>query len=127
MRRADPLLSEGIRYEPEGTPIDEMFSELLSRFDLIETDANDEPERWVEVKAMKGSLENRPVGLFSVQFEFARQHGEQYWLYVVEHAGDPDRARIIKIKNPAGRAGTFTFGKGWTAIAVIDGGLAKAS
>ena len=26
-------------------------------FDLIETDANDEPERWIEVKAMKGSLQ----------------------------------------------------------------------
>ena len=96
-------------------------------FDLIETDANEEPERWIEVKAMKGSLENRPVGLSSVQFEFARQHGEQYWLYVVEYAGDPDRARIVKISNPAGRAGTFTFDKGWTAIAVIDDGLEKAS
>jgi len=90
-------------------------------FDLIETDSNDEPERWIEVKAMKGSLENRPVGLSSVQFEFARQHGEQYWLYVVEYAGHSERSRIIKINNPAGRAGTFTFDKGWTAIAVIDG------
>jgi hypothetical protein len=96
-------------------------------FDLIETDTNDEPERWIEVKAMKGTLENRPVGLSRVQFEFARQHGEQYWLYIVEHAGDPDRARIVKINNPAGRAGTFTFDKGWTAIAVIDEGLKKAS
>jgi Domain of unknown function (DUF3883) len=65
-------------------------------YDLIETDANDEPERWVEVKAMKGSLDNRPVGLSSVQFEFARQHGEQYWLYVVEYAGDLRRARIVQ-------------------------------
>lgn len=89
-------------------------------FDLVETDVNNEPERWIEVKAMKGSLEDRPVGLSSVQFEFARQHGEQYWLYIVEHAGDVARSRIVKIGNPAGRAGTFTFDKGWISIADVD-------
>jgi hypothetical protein len=86
-------------------------------FDLIETDANDEPERWIEVKAMKEALEDRPVGISSAQFEFARQHGEQFWLYVVERANDPDRARIIKIKDPVGKAGTFTFDKGWSSVA----------
>lgn len=89
-------------------------------FDLVETDANDEPERWVEVKAMKGSLEDRPVGLSSAQFEFARQHGEQFWLYVVECADDPDRARIVKIQDPVGKAGSYTFDKGWSCIAEID-------
>jgi hypothetical protein len=89
-------------------------------FDLIETDANDEPERWVEVKAMKGTLDNRPVGISSVQFEFARQHGKQFWLYVVERANDPDRARIVKIKDPVGKAGTFTFDKGWSSVAEIE-------
>lgn len=89
-------------------------------FDLVETDANAEPERWVEVKAMKGCLEDRPVGLSSVQFEFARQHGDQYWLYVVEHADDETRARILKIKDPVGRSGTFTFDKGWASIAQVD-------
>lgn len=89
-------------------------------FDLVETDANDEPERWVEVKAMKGCLEDRPVGLSSTQFEFARQHGDQYWLYIVEHADDETQARIVRIKDPVGRAGTFTFDKGWASIAHID-------
>lgn len=89
-------------------------------FDLVETDANDEPERWVEVKAMKGCLEDRPVGLSSAQFEFARQHGDQYWLYIVEYADDVERARILKIKNPVGRTGTFTFDKGWASVAQLD-------
>ena len=30
-------------------------------FDLLELDASGEPERWIEVKAMSGSLEDRPV------------------------------------------------------------------
>jgi hypothetical protein len=92
-------------------------------FDLIEMDADGSPERWVEIKAMTGSLKDRPVGLSRVQFEFARQHGEQYWLYVVEHAGDLSRSRIIKIQDPAGKAGTFTFDHGWIEIADIDGGV----
>ncbi|MGE5159000.1 MAG: protein NO VEIN domain-containing protein, partial [Gemmatimonas sp.] len=78
-------------------------------------------------KAMKGSLEDRPVGLSSVQFEFARQHGDQYWLYIVEHAGDAARSRIVKIKDPAGRAGTFTFDKGWISIAHLEGPLQATS
>lgn len=89
-------------------------------FDLVESDANGEPERWVEVKAMKATLEDRPVGLSSAQFEFARQHGEQFWLYVVERADDPNHARIVKIKDPVGKAGSFTFDKGWSSIADID-------
>jgi hypothetical protein len=89
-------------------------------FDLIEPDANNESQRWIEVKAMKGSLEDRPVGLSSVQFDFARRHGEQFWLYIVEHADDPKRARIVRISDPVGKAGTFTFDKGWASVAEID-------
>jgi hypothetical protein len=96
-------------------------------FDLIETDAVGDPERWIEIKAMKGSLRDRPVGLSQVQFEFARQHGEQYWLYVVEHAGDPSQSRILKIQDPAGRTGTFTFDRGWENIADVEEPLPTTS
>jgi hypothetical protein len=90
-------------------------------FDLVEYDAVGEPERWVEVKAMSGTLNDRPVGMSSAQFEFARKTGEQYWLYIVENASERKTARILKIQNPARRAGYFTFDRGWEAIAEIDG------
>ena len=57
-------------------------------FDLFETGPDGRPARWCEVKAMTGSLGDRPVGVSSKQFECAREHGTSYWLYVVEHAGD---------------------------------------
>jgi hypothetical protein len=38
----------------------------------------------------------------------------------VERANDPDRARIVKIKDPNGKAGTFTFDKGWSSVAEIE-------
>jgi hypothetical protein len=106
IRAREPLL----QLTPAGNP----------GFDLVESDLAGEPQRWIEVKAMAGCLEDRPVGLSSVQFNFARQHGDQHWLYVVEHAGDAERARIVKIQNPAGRVGTFTFDHGWVSIADID-------
>ncbi|RAS04892.1 sacsin N-terminal ATP-binding-like domain-containing protein [Ensifer adhaerens] len=87
-------------------------------FDLIEKDVAGEPERWIEVKAMKGTLADRPVGLSSAQMEHARRCGDQFWLYVVERAGTA-QARVLKICNPHGATGTFTFDRGWEAIASI--------
>jgi hypothetical protein len=86
-------------------------------FDLVENDSAGKPNRWVEVKAMTGSLEGRPVGLSHVQFETAQVKGDRYWLYVVENAGSPDIARVIRIRNPAGRASTFVFDRGWILAA----------
>ena len=86
-------------------------------FDLFELDAQNVPMRWVEVKSMKGAFDNRPVTLTSTQFEFAQEKQNAYWLYVVENAGNPDLARIIRIRNPAGKARNFTFDKGWREAA----------
>ena len=88
-------------------------------FDLYEPGAADTPARWCEVKAMTGSLRDRPVGLSHTQFDCAREHGQAYWLYVVERAGATD-ARIVRIQDPAGKARTFTFDHGWLDIAAVD-------
>ena len=42
---------------------------------------------------------------------------EAYWLYIVEHANDNEKARVLKIQDPGGQARTFTFDKGWADIA----------
>ena len=68
---------------------------------------------------MTSSLDDRPVGLSRPQFEFARKHGANYWLYVVERAGD-ETARIVRIQDPAGKARTFAFDRGWRNIAEVD-------
>lgn len=86
-------------------------------FDLVEHNDTDEAVKWVEVKAMKEDLYQRPAGISRTQFEYARQHGEGYWLYIVEFAGIPEKARILRIQNPAGKAQTFTFDRGWVSVA----------
>lgn len=88
-------------------------------YDLFEAGPDAQPNRWCEVKAMTGSLDDRPVGLSRAQFECAREHRDDYWLYVVEHAGD-EEARIVRIQDPAGKARTFTFDHGWINVAELD-------
>jgi hypothetical protein len=88
-------------------------------YDLVEAGGDATPARWCEVKAMTGSLRDRPVGLSRTQLDCARDHGEAYWLYVVERAGEMD-ARIVRIQDPAGKARTFTFDRGWLDIADVD-------
>jgi len=109
-RRAIELiisLEPALRRTPEGNP----------GFDLFETDSSGKQSRWVEVKSMTGSLEDRPVGLSHTQFDCAREKNDAYWLYVVEHATDPAQSRVLRIQNPVGHARTFTFDRGWSQIA----------
>ena len=86
-------------------------------FDLTELGCDGEPTKWVEVKAMKGTLQDRPVSLSRTQFECAQAHQRAYWLYIVENADTPKRARVVRIQDPAGKARTFTFDRGWLAVA----------
>jgi len=59
-------------------------------------------------------------GLSRAQFEEAQRRGDHYWLYIVEHANTPERARVVRIQNPAGKAQTFTFDHGWLCVAKVD-------
>jgi len=86
-------------------------------FDLFEVDSSGRQIRWIEVKSMTGSLRDRPVGLSHTQFDCAREKGDAYWLYVVEHATDSAQARVLRIQNPVAHTKTFTFDRGWSEIA----------
>ena len=89
-------------------------------FDLYATDSIGKVMRWVEVKSMTGSLDDRPVGLSHTQFDWAREKGDAYWLYIVEYATIPSQARVLRIQNPVAHSKTFTFDRGWSQIALTD-------
>ena len=95
---------------PPGTP----------GFDLYEVDAHGSPCRWVEVKALTGTLDDHPVGISHVQFDYAREKGNAYWLYIVEHANEPTEIRVLRIQNPVAHTRTFAFDKGWRHIAHVE-------
>ena len=86
-------------------------------FDLMEVGNGGEIARFIEVKAMSGTLQDRPATLTKRQFECAQQERDSYWLYIVENAGDAEEANIVKINDPAGWARTFTFDQGWKEVA----------
>ena len=85
-------------------------------FDLFQGTTMETATHWCEVKAMKGTLDERPVGISRTQFDWADKHRDKYWLYVVEYAQTSD-AKVVRIQDPVGKAKTFTFDKGWRAIA----------
>ena len=85
-------------------------------FDLFESDSDNYIIKWVEVKAMTLGLDNRPVGLSHTQFNYALKKGENFWLYIVENV-ENEAINIVRIKDPAGKARTFTFDRGWRDIA----------
>ena len=88
-------------------------------FDLTELGSDGKPVRWIEVKAMKGTLKDRPVTLTRRQFKFAQDYKDAYWIYIVEKADDSSQINIIRVKDPAGKAQTFTFDHGWGAVAEV--------
>ena len=89
-------------------------------YDLFELGADGKEVRWIEVKSMSGGLNDRPVGLSHTQFDFARVHGKAYWIYIVEHAGSTGEMHLVRIQDPAGKARTFTFDRGWLDFAEKD-------
>lgn len=91
-------------------------------FDLYQGRCPGAATRWCEVKAMAGTLEDRPIGLSRTQFECARDRRAAYWLYVVERAGTAD-ARVVRIQDPAGKAAAYTFDHGWRKVAEPDSEL----
>ena len=70
-------------------------------FDLTEVDPNGRPVRWIEVKAMKATLNDRPVGISRTQFEWAQKHGSGFWLYIVENAGTPEQGPSCENTRPS--------------------------
>ena len=86
-------------------------------YDLYETNADGAAVRWIEVKAIAGDWDSRPVTLTHTQFDCAREKGDAYWLYVVEHAGT-DHSGIVKINDPAGWESSYAFDKGWRVVSI---------
>jgi hypothetical protein len=92
-------------------------------FDVVSRDDTGRTLRHIEIKSTARAWDDMGVGLSRTQFQFGQQHRETFWLYVVEHALDPDRARILRIADPTGRAEEFRFDDGWSAVsegAAID-------
>lgn len=92
-------------------------------FDLLARDIDGNECKWVEVKAVRAGWTSHPVTLSRAQFQWARTHGDDFWLYVVEFATDPDRRQVHKICDPVGKARSYSFDHGWSSVS--DSGISS--
>ena len=71
---------------------------------------------YCEVKSKSGKWDDHPAELTRNEFRVALEHGESYWLYVVENVGRAG-TRYWKINDPAGKVFRFPFNSDWKDLA----------
>ena len=57
------------------------------------------------------------MSLSYIQFETAEEHGDKFWLYVVENVFDEETVTIYTIQNPFGKVTQYQFDYGWKKTA----------
>ncbi len=83
--------------------------------DLVSYLPDGTDERYIEVKGVAGAWGQRGVMVTPAQFEFALQHRDKAWLYVIEHALSEPKLHCIQ--DFAHRVWRFGFDEGWRDIA----------
>lgn len=86
-------------------------------YDVLSSSASGDVARVIEVKSCGGSWGPAGVSVSPAQLALARTRRDQFWLYVVENALDPDRRVIWMIQDPYARATNFMFDDGWRGVA----------
>jgi hypothetical protein len=85
-------------------------------YDVLSKDADGAVLRRIEIKSIGGPWTGFGVWMSSTQLEENRNHPDDFWLYVVEHAEDDDAAVIHRIHDPVGQATKYGFDAGWQAL-----------
>ncbi len=85
-------------------------------YDVLSKDGDGAVVRRIEVKSIGGPWTGFGVWMSSTQLEENRNHPDDFWLYVVEHAEDDDAAVIHRIQDPVGQATKYGFDAGWQAL-----------
>ena len=86
-------------------------------FDVRAT-AHDGVDEYIEVKGQGGAWTEDGVALTPTELMAAREHGERYWLCVVEYVQDEKRRALYLLQNPYGLTQQFRFDSGWKSAAM---------
>ena len=100
-------------YEKSRGRVAEQMPQTHPGYDIISRNPLTGEERYVEVKGINGEWNQTGVGLSKLQFSNAQDHGNDYWLYVVELISDPKHMRVYPIGNPALQVTAFMFDGSW--------------
>lgn len=104
-----------LRYEELNGRIPKEQEHLNPGFDILSTDKYDNVY-YIEVKGLSGTWETpNPAQLTRMEFEKAREYGENYWLYIVENATSTEPQLHI-IQDPANKADRYLIDHGWMGV-----------
>jgi hypothetical protein len=84
-------------------------------FDVRST-ASDGTRRLIEVKGLESDWTERGIKLSHVQYAMAREHPDEFWIYVVENARDPHHQVVSAIRNPFQKVEEYWFDHNWRDI-----------
>jgi hypothetical protein len=97
---------QGRGWEPERQP------HFNPGFDIVSKSPSGD-RRLIEVKGLDDEWTDRGIKLSHVQFSMAREHPDEFWIYIVEHARDLERQRVTAIGNPFGKVEEYWFDHNW--------------
>ncbi len=95
-------------------------------YDAVSKHRETGEKRLIEVKGLDGPWTERGVKLSRTQIMNAEEYGEEFWLYVVEHARDDKNRKIYAINNPFFKASEFWFDEAWKQVVDETGGDLKS-
>ncbi len=86
-------------------------------FDIRSAHGDGAGTRLIEVKGLASDWNERGIKLTGVQYEMAREHPEQFWIYIVENAYDLDKQKVHAVANPFSKVAEYWFDHGWSDMA----------
>lgn len=108
------------QYEKRHGRLAEQMAQTQPGYDIKSSDSHTGETRLIEVKGISGVWNSFGIGLSDRQFNCAREHGDIYWLYVVENISSPGNERVYPIQDPARKVNSFFYDDGWKNIAVSE-------
>jgi len=86
-------------------------------FDIFEMNSNEEIVRYIEVKTLSGKWGRAGVDITPTQYDYAKTHGDMWWLFVVEDING-DNPYIHQFKNPVLEITRYQFDHSWEQFAL---------
>lgn len=111
-----------LKYERNARRVPVEQSHSNPGFDIRSAHEGGAGSRLIEVKGLASSWNERGIKLTGVQYEMAREHPEQFWIYVVENACDLEKQKVHAIANPFSKVAEYWFDHGWSGTAEETGG-----
>jgi hypothetical protein len=86
-------------------------------FDIESSSAAGDVERYIEVKGLSVTWGQDAVQLTPREHQEANVRRDQYWIYVVDDARNPDLAVLHAIQDPVSKISRYVFDDGWLEVA----------